>query len=95
MLLDPFEKQLDLPTALVQSGNGQGRQACVVGQKDQRLLGFGIFEADTAQVLRVGLGGIVPVQRNGLIADDAAASVHLGRVNAPGIHIARRPRVYL
>ena len=88
VLLDPFEEQLDLPAAFVQSGNGQGRQACVVGQEDKRLLGFGVFEADMVQVLRVGLGSIVPVQRNGLIADDAAAPVHFGRVHAPGVHIA-------
>ena len=88
VLLDPLEKQLDLPTTFVQSGNGHGRQACVVGQKDQRLLGDGVFESDTAQVLRVVLGSIVPIQRNGLIADDAAAPVHFGRVNAPGVHIA-------
>lgn len=47
VLLDPFEEQLDLPAAFVQSSDGQGRQACVVGQEDQSLLGFGIFEADT------------------------------------------------
>jgi len=30
----------------------------------------------------------VSVQHNGLIADDAAAPVHFGRVNEPGVHIA-------
>ena len=88
VLLDPFEEQLDLPATFVQSGNGQGRQGRVVGQEDQRFLGFGIFEPDTAQVLGVVLGNIVSVQRNGLIADDAACPVHFGRVHAPGVHIA-------
>ncbi len=88
VLLDPFEEQLDLPAAFVQSCNGQGRQACVVGQEDQSFLGFGVFESNTPQMLGVVLGGIVPIQRNGLIADDAAAPVHLGRVNPPGVHIA-------
>lgn len=88
MELNPFEEQLDLPAAFVQSGNGQGRQACVVGQKDPCLLGDGFFESDTAQVLRIVLGSIVPIQRNGLIADDAVAPIHLGRVNAPSVHTA-------
>lgn len=39
-------------------------------------------------MLGVVLGCIVSVQRNGLIADDAAAPVHLGRVNTPGVHVA-------
>jgi hypothetical protein len=37
VLFDPFEEQLDLPAAFVQSGNGQGRQGRVVGQEDQGL----------------------------------------------------------
>jgi len=88
VLLDPFEKQFHLPAAFVQRSDGQGRQACVVGQEDQRLLGFGIFEADTPQVFGVVLGDIVPAQCNGLIADDAACPVHFGRVHAPGVHVA-------
>ena len=46
-----------------------------------------VFEPDALQVLGVVLGCIVSVQRNGLIADDAAAPVHLVRVHAPGIHV--------
>ncbi len=88
VLLDPFEKQFHLPAAFVQRSDGQGRQACVVGQEDQSLLGFGIFEADTLQVFGVVLGDIVPAQCNGFIADAAACPVHFGRVNAPGVHVA-------
>ena len=88
VLLDPFEEQLDLPAAFVQSSNGQGRQGRVVGQEDQSLLGCWVLEPDTAQVFGVVLGDVVPVQHNGLIADDAACPVHLGRVHAPGVHVA-------
>ena len=88
VLLDPFEKQFHLPAAFVQRSDGQGRQACVVGQEDQSLLGLGIFEPDTAQVFGIVFGDVVPVQCNGLIADDAACPVHLGRVHAPGVHVA-------
>ena len=33
VLFDPLEEKFDLPTILVQGGNGQRRQAGVVGQK--------------------------------------------------------------
>ena len=88
VLLDPFEEQLHLPAAFVQRCDGQGRQTGVVGQEDQSLFGLGIFESDTAQVLGIVFGDVVPVECNGLIADDAARPVHLGRVNAPGVHVA-------
>ena len=88
VLFDPFEEQFHLPATLVQRSYGQWRQGRVVGQEDQGLLGLGVFEANAPQVLGVVLGCIVSVQRNGLIADDAAAPVHLGRVHAPGVHVA-------
>ena len=88
VLFDPFEEQFHLPAAFVQSGNGQGWQGGVVGQEDQSLLGCWVLEPDTAQVFGVVLGDVVPVQCNGLIADDAACSVHFGRVHAPGVHVA-------
>src|ERR1035441_2017225 len=37
MLLDPFEKQFDLPAALVEGADRRGRQGELVGQKHQRL----------------------------------------------------------
>ena len=40
VLLDPLEEQFDLPAALVQGRNGQGRQGRIVGQKHQRLAGL-------------------------------------------------------
>ena len=53
VLFDPFEKQLHLPAAFVQRSDGQGRQACVVGQEDQSLLGCRVLEPDTPQVFGV------------------------------------------
>ena len=53
MLFDPFEEQFDLPAAMIQLRNGQGRRGEVIGQKDQRLAGLGIAIADAAQ--RVGI----------------------------------------
>ncbi len=48
VLLNPFEEQLDLPAAFVQSSHGQGRQRSVVGEEDQSLLGCWVLEPDTA-----------------------------------------------
>jgi len=49
MLLDPLEKQFDLPTTTVELGNGQCRQCEVVGQKDQSFSTLGIFEPDSSE----------------------------------------------
>lgn len=88
VLFDPFEEQFHLPAAFAQSGNGQGWQGGVVGQEDQSLLGCWVLEPDMAQVFGVVLRNVVTVQCDGLIADKTAAPVHLGRVNAPGVHVA-------
>ena len=88
VLLDPFEEQLYLPAALVQRGNGQRRQRCVVGQKHQRFARIGVFESDAPKMLWVVLGHVKPVEPNRLIADHTGASVGLGRVNPMGIHAA-------
>jgi len=53
VLFDPFEKQLHLPAALVQRGNGQRRQRRIVGQKHQRFARLGVVESDAPQMLRV------------------------------------------
>jgi hypothetical protein len=58
VLLDPLEEQLKLLAILVQGGNGQRRQACVVAQEYQCLTGSKIFETDTAQVREIVLGDI-------------------------------------
>ena len=94
MLLDPLEEQLHLPTALVQRGNGQWRQAGIVGQKHQRLAGFRVVEADAPvaglgpQVIGIPLGDVKAIQCNGLIANHPGGSVGFGRIHASGIEIA-------
>ncbi len=44
MRLDPLEEQLDLPAALVERTDRQGRELEMVGQKHQRLGCFGVLE---------------------------------------------------
>ena len=86
VLLDPFEEQLHLPSVLVQGGNSQCRQACVVGQKYQRLARFWVFEPNTAQVFGIVLGDVEAVECNALIADHAGISIGRRRIHAPRIH---------
>lgn len=74
MLLDPFEKQLDLPTAAIKIGNALRRQVEMVGQKDQRLA-LRIFDFDAPDrrwemLLRIKAG-----QRTQLVADDAGRAI--------------------
>ena len=86
VLLDPLEEQLHLPSVLVQGGNSQCRQACVVGQKYQRLARFWVFESNTAQVFGIVLGDVEAVECNALIADHAGISIGRRRIHAPRIH---------
>jgi len=53
VLFDPLEEQFDLPAALVEGGDRQGRQSGVVGEEEQCLARVGILEANAAQLLGV------------------------------------------
>src|SRR5271165_724881 len=53
VLLDPFEEQLHLPTALVEQCDGRGRERKIVCQKDQALVRLRIDVMDAAQFVRV------------------------------------------
>jgi len=75
MLLVPLEEQLDLPSTLVQRGNGQRGQGGVVGQEHQRLAGLRVFEADAPQLLEIVLRDVKAIQCDALIANDACASI--------------------
>ena len=88
MLFDPFEKQFHLPTALVESGNGQRRQGGVVGQKHKILSRIRSLEADTPQQFGIVLPNVVPIQGNALIADNASLSVRGCRVQPVRVHVA-------
>ena len=53
MLLDPFEEQFDLPSALVEIGNGQRRKDKIVSKKNELFFPFGIEVFYTAEFLRI------------------------------------------
>src|SRR6202035_1994201 len=86
VLLDPFEEQFDLPAAFVERGDGGRRQPELIGEEYQLLSRFGVPEADAPQVFGVMLGGVVAVQRDGLIANDAGRAVCGGGIDPISIH---------
>ena len=55
ILFDPFKNQLDLPSGLVDIGNGPSGQFEIVGQKNIMLATLGISVTDTAQLDRTCL----------------------------------------
>ena len=88
VLLDPFEKEFDLPTAFVQGTNRECGQSSVVGQKDQGLAGGRIFVTNAPQVLGIVIGSVIPVQAYQLIADNARTAIDRSRVDSAGIEVA-------
>src|SRR5258707_12234729 len=82
MLLDPFEKELDLPAAAVQFGDRKRGQDEIVGQEDEGLGGFGVLKTDAAQG---GLEGLVRVKARRdetLVAGQAGPAMERVRIPA-------------
>ena len=82
MLLDPLEEQLHLPATLVQLGNVERRQLCIVGQKHQFLVALQIFITDAPQRVRVFVGTVGATQLDSLIADHAGGTIRLARIDS-------------
>ena len=87
MLLDPFEKQLDLPTASIQLGDGDRRQGNVVGQEHQPLAGHRVFEVDAARGYGEVLTRVKAGQHDSLIAHLPRAPVDRMRIPTLGLEI--------
>ena len=76
VLLDPFEKQFDLPTLAVQVRDQRGFEGEVVGQKSYSLARL-VLDDHTSQRGGIVLAGIKDSQHTCLIAHDVrAGSVH-------------------
>jgi hypothetical protein len=76
MLLEPFEKQLDLPAAPIQLGDGQGRHGEVVGEENQPLAGLGIAKANAPQRGGIIVLGFWACRHHGLIETQASGFIH-------------------
>ena len=87
MLLDSFEKQLDLPASFVQFADGYWWRAKEVCQKDERFPCLWIFEANTAQVMGIVLLTVEPRQGHRLIADNTLRPIARRRVDPSQIGI--------
>lgn len=92
MLLDPLEEQFHLPAVLVERADGSAWQCHLVGEEDERLAGFGVFESNTAQMNGVVLLRVEAVERNGLIANDAGWPICFRRIDAMEVHVRLGPR---
>src|SRR6266478_148445 len=87
MLLDPFEKQLDLPPATIKLGDGECRQDKIVGEKHQPLAGVGVFESDTTQGGVEVLARVEAGEHDGLIANQPGASIDRMRIATLGFEV--------
>lgn len=75
MLLYPLEGEFDLAAAAIELGDRERRQGEVVGEKDQRLGGLGIFEANTSQRCLEALARAEAGKNDDLIADQSGGAV--------------------
>ena len=68
MLFDPFEEQFDLPTAAIQLVNRVCGQGKIVDKEHQLLAGFRVGHLDSAEFVRIVLGGVEAGEDDGLVA---------------------------
>ena len=76
MLLDPFEEQFDLPSALIKLCDGQRGQEEVVGQEHERFAGVCVVEFDAAQLLGISEPRVFAIEDDNLVAAQTRGFVH-------------------
>ena len=91
ILFDPLEKQLDLPTALVELWDIQPRHIEIVGEEYQSFVGERIAITDTPKWDRVVLGGLKSSEENGLIGSHPGVLVDWTRFDHTVFQIAFGP----
>ncbi len=82
MLLDPLEKQFNLPALVIDGGNGWRRNLKVVGEKDEPLIDIGGEETDSAKQVRKLCSGAIAVQQDGLVTAHAGGAINRMRLPA-------------
>jgi hypothetical protein len=90
--LNPFEEKFDLPSALVERRDRQRWQGCVVGEKDERGVGLGVFVTNMSQMFGIPVTGFVAIERYSLIADQSCSAIDRRRVEASCVHVSLGPR---
>ena len=87
MLFDPFEKQFDLPTALVELRDQECRQHKVVRQEHKPFVGFDVVVMNSSQRFWIRLRRFDARQNNRLIAAKSGRLVDDSRLPALGIEV--------
>ena len=59
----------------------------MVGQKDHRLAGVGLLEADAAQVCRLKRVVLVAIEGDGLVEEDPGRKIYRCRVQSPRVEV--------
>src|SRR4030095_13529613 len=85
MLLDPFEKQLDLPPATIKLGDGERRQDEIVGEKHQPLAG--VVESNATKGCVEVLARVEAGEHDSLIANQPRASIDRMRITTLGFEV--------
>ena len=91
MPLDPFEKQLHLPSLLVDVRDGLRRHGKEVGEEHEAPVVFRVVKNNAAKRFRVGGLGSGADKGDDLIRANAAGLVHEGRGQTPKPQIALAP----
>lgn len=76
ILFDRLEEQLDLPTILVNRGDGAGAEAVMIGDEDESAAGVLANRLDPTQKMRTLILGSCAGQADGLILDDVPVLRH-------------------
>ena len=83
VLLDPPEKEFDLPPLLVEQGDALRGKRKIVGQENQFLLVLDVEESDATEFVGVMLGRVDARQHDGLVGTNPSRFV-----DGPGVHAA-------
>ena len=59
-----------------------------IPQEHRHFARLGVAVADAPKVARVAFGGVVPVELDGLVADQSGAAIYLRRVQASRIEVS-------
>jgi hypothetical protein len=76
VLFDPFEKEFDLPAALVELSNGEGGKDKVVGEKHQPAAILAVVEGNPPQRVGIELRRLGSPKKNDLVAAEPRRLVH-------------------
>ena len=91
MMLDPLEKELDLPSVTVELCNRGCRDGEVIGQEVERRFRVRIVVLDSTQRLRLVLAALLAAQHHRLVATHPGRLVDRMRVPARVAHVGLGP----